>query len=152
MAPIIPADESDAELDYSFLSRRTGFLLRLASVMNLSHLAGEMPDKALTSQRMSVLTLVAANPGASQVRIGEALRLSRPAATLAIDFWEERGCMQRRVVPGDRRSRGLFVTPAGEDLVAAFEMQTAEAEKRLREKLESDEVEELRRLLAKFLG
>ncbi|GGD58376.1 hydroxycinnamic acid degradation regulator [Aurantiacibacter arachoides] len=144
-------DDAGQGLDYGFLADRIGFLLRMASVINLAQLARDTPDKAHTSQRMSVLALVAANPGTSQVRLSEALRLSRPAATLAVDFWQERGCMERRVDPDDRRSYGLFLTPAGEALVPLFAEISREAEVSLRDRLTEAEAVELRRLLVKII-
>lgn len=140
------------KVDFGVLADRIGFLLRMASVADLGHLARACEDKSFTSLRMSLLVLIGANPGRSQIRLGEALKLTRPATTVAVDFWEVRGCVERRPDPRDGRSLGLYLTPKGVEVIAWFEDRSKEAEARLLERLNGDEAVELRRLLAKMLG
>lgn len=149
--PLVIGDRASG-MNYGMLADRIGFLLRMASVANFARIAEETPDKAFTTLRMSVLVLVGANPGASQVRLGKALHLSRPAATLALDFWVARGCVERRIGTADRRSNGIYLTAEGERMVKEFEAITCKAEDVILDSLDDSEVAELRRLLLKVLA
>jgi len=47
-----------------------------------------------------MLEVVEANPGLQQVYLAVTLGLCKAAATLATNFWESRGCSERRRKPG----------------------------------------------------
>ena len=145
-APMI----SRSPLDYGPLAERTGFSVKLVWILGYSLLQKSYGDAALTPLRVSMLELVGCNPGAQQIQLGTALGLSRSAATLAIDFWEERGCVERRTDPADRRSFGIYLPPRGHDELARLRERVRQADEALTADLEPEEVVELRRLLAKI--
>jgi DNA-binding MarR family transcriptional regulator len=97
-----------------------------------------------------MLELIGCNPGLQQVQLGNALGLSRSAATLSIDFWEERGCLERRTDPADRRSFGIYLTDGGEAELARLRLLVRQADEALTSGLDQGEIAELRRLLAKI--
>jgi DNA-binding MarR family transcriptional regulator len=97
-----------------------------------------------------MLELIGRNPGLQQIQLGKALGLSRSAATLAIDFWEERGCVERRIEPTDRRSFGVFATAEGTAELSRLRALVGQADDALTEGLAECEIIQLRRLLAKI--
>ena len=108
-APVL----SGSEIDYGLLTKLTGFSLKLAWILAHGLLARELKDTGVTPHRFSVLEVIGRNPGLQQMQLAEALALTRPATTLALDFWEERGCVERRRLAEDRRSFGVYATSLG---------------------------------------
>jgi DNA-binding MarR family transcriptional regulator len=97
-----------------------------------------------------MLELIGRNPGLQQIQLGNALGLSRSAATLTIDFWEVRGCIERRSDKADRRSFGIYPTAKGEAELTRLRRLVLEADIALTGALTDEETAELRRLLAKI--
>ncbi|HSG54915.1 MAG TPA: MarR family transcriptional regulator [Paracoccaceae bacterium] len=143
---------SGSDIDYGLLTQTTGFPIKLVWIIGYTLLGRTIDDPAITPQRFSMLELIGSNPGLPQSRIGEALGLSRPRTSLAIDFWEARGTVERRAAPGDRRSFGIYLTPQGEEDLAHLRQRVIASDKALTSALEPDEVAELRRLLGKIHG
>ena len=139
-----------AAIDYGNLAHRTGFSLKLAWILGYALLTRAFGDSGITPQRFSMLELIGCNPGLQQIHLGNALGLSRSAATLTIDFWEDRGCIERRADRKDRRSFEIYLTPAGELELARLRELVLESDLALTAGLTADETAELRRLLAKI--
>jgi DNA-binding MarR family transcriptional regulator len=141
---------SEGQLNYGLLQQLTGFSIKLAWILGYSLLQRAFGDSGVTPLRVSMLELVGTNPGAQQTQLATALGLSRPAATLAIDFWEARDCVERRPDPSDRRSFGIYLTETGEEELARLRVQIKQADDALLADLAPAEIAELRRLLAKI--
>jgi DNA-binding MarR family transcriptional regulator len=139
------------EVDYGLLAELTGFPMRVAWIVGRNLLAREFDESGLTPHRYSLLEVVGRNPGLQQTQIAAALALTRPATTLALDFWQERGCVERRSTPGDRRSFGVFLTKRGEVELDRLRTKVRQADTDLTANLEEREIAELRRLLRKIL-
>jgi DNA-binding MarR family transcriptional regulator len=137
-------------VDYGLLTELTGFSLKLVWILGRNLLAQEFGESGVTPHRFSVLEVIGRNPGLQQTQLAAALALSRPATTLAVDFWEERGCVERRSTPGDRRSFGVFATKLGEEELARLRAKVREADAELTAALDDAEIAELRRLLRKI--
>lgn len=132
------------------LSRLTGFGLRRAQLLVFSRFARSVEDKTVTPLRFSMLALIGANPGLQQAQLAQALGLSRPTATVTIDYWQRRHCLERRSDPRDRRSNGIHITPEGRGALAALQKVVLAHDRELTDHLADGEVEELRRLLEKL--
>ena len=113
-------------------------------------LAREFGNSGITPHRFSILEVIGQNPGLQQTQLAAALALTRPATTLAVDFWEERGCVERRKIAGDRRSFGVYPTPHGKRERARLQDLVRKADAALTSGLSDAETEELRRLLQKI--
>ena len=68
-------------------------------------------------QLVLVLRHVAAEEGRSQQALGLALRIAPSRMVGLLDDLEERGLVERRANPQDRRARAVHVTPAGSRLL-----------------------------------
>lgn len=140
---------TQGEVDYGLLTDLTGFSLKLAWVLGHSLLSREF-DPGVTPHRFSTLEVISRNPGMQQTQLAAALALTRPATTLAVDFWEERGCVERRKVAGDRRLSGVYITPHGERELERLRQSVRKADVALVADLSEAEVETLRSLLRKI--
>jgi len=73
----------------------------------------------LSPSQFNVLNLLREEPGGlSQTEISRLLIMHRSNATGLIDRLEERGLLQRRATPGDRRAYRVILTPAARQLLA----------------------------------
>lgn len=140
----------DPSLDYGLLPSLTGFALRRASLFDFSRFGEAVGDKAITPLRYSMLEVVGANPGLPQVQLAEILGLSKPAATLGIDFWEARGCIIRRKTVGDRRSYGIYLTASGEKTLGELQRLVLAHDRKLTNALSDAELAILRGYLKKI--
>jgi len=140
----------EGAVDYGLLADLTGFSVKLVWILGYDLLAREFGESGITPHRFSALEIIGRNPGLQQSQLAAALAVSRPATTLAVDFWEQRGCVERRNTPGDRRSVGVFMTAKGEKELARLREMVREADIALTANLDEAEIGELRRLLKKI--
>jgi DNA-binding MarR family transcriptional regulator len=141
---------SGTAVDYGLLTDLTGFSVRLVWVLARSLLTREFGVSDITPHRYSILEVIGRNPGLQQSQLAAALALTRPATTLAVDFWEKRGCVERRKIVGDRRSFGVYPTLQGERELARLRKSIRKADAALTAGLTEAETRELRRLLEKI--
>lgn len=72
----------------------------------------------LSPSQFNVLNLLSGEQaGLSQIEISRQLIMHRSNATGLIDRLEERGLLQRRATPGDRRAYRVVLTPAARQLL-----------------------------------
>ena len=141
-----------SEVDYGLLADLTGFSVKLAWILGHGLLAREFGNSGITPHRFSILEVIGQNPGLQQTQLAAALALTRPATTLAVDFWEERGCVERRKIAGDRRAFGVYPTPHGKRERARLQDLVRKADAALTSGLSDAETQELLRLLRFLLS
>lgn len=77
----------------------------------------------LEPREFALLRTIAPQQGASQQAIGEQLQIPPSRMVAFVDALEERGLVERRPNPEDRRARALYLTAAGRKLLAkAFKL------------------------------
>lgn len=140
----------ESDVDYGLLTDLTGFSVKLVWILGHGLLAREFGETGITPHRFSVLEVIGQNPGLQQTQLAAALALTRPATTLAVDFWEERGCVERRKISGDRRFFSVHLTPLGERELERLRALVRQADTALTVDLSDAETSELRRLLKKI--
>jgi len=141
---------SGSQIDFGVLPELTGFSLKLTWVLAHGLVARELRDAGVTPLRFSMLEVVGRNPGLQQMQLAEALALTRPATTLALDFWEDRGCIERRKLPEDRRSFGVYATDTGMEELGWMRQAIKKADAALTSQLTEAETKEFRRLMKKI--
>jgi DNA-binding MarR family transcriptional regulator len=81
------------------------------------HLAGRFAEQlaplGLEPRQFGMLSRLAANEGRSQQAIGELMGLNPTRMVFLVDELEERGLVERRRNPADRRSHALYLTDQG---------------------------------------
>ena len=103
-----------------------------------------------TRPQAGLLRLISREPGLSQQAV--ARRLGTPPSRLValVDGLEERGLIERRRNPGDRRNYALHPTAAGEQAMAALSQASLEHEQAISAPLTQAERAQLSELLGKL--
>jgi DNA-binding MarR family transcriptional regulator len=107
---------------------------------------------AITPAQFSVLKVIAANPGLSQVKVAKALAIERARLVQMIDQLEAAGTVQRTRSTTDRRSHALRLTAAGAELLARAQVSLEAHERNVVARIGAREKDELLRILAASLG
>ena len=103
----------------------------------------------LEPRDFALLRTVAASEGVTQQAIGERMGVAPSRMVAFVDSLEERGLLERRQNPDDRRARALFLTPEGRELLDRAFAVAVEHERHLSSELSADERERLLDLLAR---
>jgi DNA-binding MarR family transcriptional regulator len=103
-----------------------------------------------TRPQAGLLRLISREPGQSQQAV--ARRLGTPPSRLValVDGLEQRGLIERRRNPGDRRNYALHPTAAGEQAMAALSQASLEHEQAISAPLTEAERAQLSKLLGKL--
>jgi DNA-binding MarR family transcriptional regulator len=96
-----------------------GFLLSQLGFEVSSRFGKLMAEVDLEPRQFALMRAIDASEGQSQNAMGEWLRIPASSMVALIDHLEERGLVERRRHPTDRRSRTLHMTSEGNDLLAA---------------------------------
>jgi DNA-binding MarR family transcriptional regulator len=143
------ASEAGAPLDLGVLNDVMGF--RLRRIQN--HLARAFSEQANYPGKagmFSVLALIGANPGVSQVRLAQEAGVDKTALVPLLDHIEDLGWATRRRAKEDRRKHSLSLTPMGEAALAELTERAHDAEAGARASLSAQEFELLLGLLDKL--
>ena len=97
----------------------------------------------LEPREFALLRSIAPAEGASQQAIGERLQIPPSRMVAFVDALEQRGLLERRANPDDRRARALYLTDEGRELLAAAFTLAAGLEAELCAQLSSVEREQL---------
>jgi DNA-binding MarR family transcriptional regulator len=126
----------------------SAFLLTQLGTYAAGRFAERIAELELTPPQSGLLRAIAAGPGQSQQAI--AALLSTPPSRLValVDGLDERGLVERRRNPDDRRLHALYLTKAGEELLGRIAQVGKAHDDAITEVLDADERVALRRILA----
>ena len=93
-----------------------GYALRRAANATAAELAERLAPLGLRQSDVSVLILIAENPGVTASAVGRALDIQRANMVPLLNRLEDAGLIER--APIDRKSFGLHLTPHGRELLA----------------------------------
>jgi DNA-binding MarR family transcriptional regulator len=125
----------DKAIDMHGVEDQIGFVLRLAQLAVFKDIFETLSPFGLRPSDFSALRVIAANPGLKQQDIGLKLSIKRPNLVGLMEELDKKGYVQRRVVPGDRRSYSLTLTKAGHNVLEKAEEAHKDHQARLREAL-----------------
>jgi DNA-binding MarR family transcriptional regulator len=97
-----------------------------------------------------ILRAIAAEPGRSQQALSRQLKLLPSRVVAFVDELENRGYLERRRNPDDRRLHALYLTPSGKRLMQKLSDAAREHEREVTAALNDRERGELRDLLARI--
>ncbi|MGH8732501.1 MAG: MarR family winged helix-turn-helix transcriptional regulator [Burkholderiales bacterium] len=131
------------------LSGLLGYRLRLAQQAVFRDFARAIPEAS--PGRAGILLLIEANPGVTQSRLAQAVGLDRSTLVGVLHVLEARTLVERRRGE-DRRTNGLWLTRAGQALVASLKRRIRKHERRVAARLSAAERAQLLALLEKLAG
>ena len=105
------------ELDWGILSGSVGPRVRLLRNELHGRSIVVSAPYGLPTGSLTVLALIAANPGSSQAALARRAGLNNSALVGIVDKLEQRGLVERGRAANDRRRYQLTVTPAGRQMM-----------------------------------
>ncbi|PQO23342.1 MarR family transcriptional regulator [Rhodobacteraceae bacterium WD3A24] len=98
-----------------------GMLLRVAYEESFDDFSRLLGSDTLKPGYFTILTLIAKNPGITQVEIGKAAGRDKSSVTKALRNMEDQGLITRVRGEDDRRSYGSYLTESGAELQQRME-------------------------------
>src|SRR5246127_4582110 len=102
----------------------------------------------LTPPHAGILRAIAAAPGRSQQALSTQLQLLPSRVVAFVDELEDRGYVERRHNPDDRRQYALYLTPAGKELMGKLSRLARQHDRAITSGLSESQRAQLRELLA----
>lgn len=127
-----------------------GFHIRLAHGAVYRHFTETFTGLGLTQKQVSVLWMVAEEPGIAQIAIGGRLRMDRATTMTIVNRLQDRGLMRRERSPDDGRKQALHVTAAGLAALDEAKACITAHEAWLKSRFSSDEVKKLVEMLSRI--
>ncbi|GAA5105889.1 MarR family winged helix-turn-helix transcriptional regulator [Nocardia iowensis] len=114
--------------------------------------AGEdwIRERGLTHEQSAALVYLVRNPGVIQRDIAQMSRTSAASVSSLLQGLERRGFVERRTEPGNERSKRVYATPAGSELIAGFDTAMTGVEETILAPLDQAERATLQALLTKI--
>jgi DNA-binding MarR family transcriptional regulator len=110
--------------------------------------AEQVASIELTPPHAGILRAIAAEPGRSQQALSAQLGMLPSRVVVYVDELEERGYVERRRNPDDRRLHALYLTAAGKRLMRKLSELAHQHELQFASTLEPEQYSTLRGLLA----
>lgn len=132
------------------LTQHPGHLLRRAQQIAVSLFYDEMGD-GLTPVQYAILSRLAAHPGIDQVSLAGLAAIDTSTGATVCARLEEKGLLERKVIPHNRRQRALAITPEGARVLQALEPGAHRLRERLLAPLTAGEQAQFMGLLAKLV-
>jgi len=133
------------------LTQHPGHLLRRAQQISVSIFHDEMGDE-LTPVQYAILSRLAGHPGIDQVSLAGLAAIDTSTGATVCARLEEKGLLDRKVIPHNRRQRALTITAKGARLLDALEPGAQHLRERLLAPLSAQEQEVFMGLLAKLVN
>lgn len=138
----IPGDQAPSTL---------AFLLSQVGIHAARQFSERIAEAGLQPPLFRVLNLVDAAEGQSQQAIGEAIEVPPSRMVALVDELEQRGLVERRPKPEDRRVRALHLTPKGRKALARGREIAREHERELTKGMAAADRKRLTGLLQKIV-
>ncbi len=111
--PDAPVDAAAFDPAKQVLWSRPGFLVRRLNQIHYALFFEECRAFNVTPVQYGILTALSLNPWQDQTSIGMELGLDRTTTADVLKRLQEKGLVERRINPLDRRSRQAVITPEG---------------------------------------
>jgi DNA-binding MarR family transcriptional regulator len=129
--------------------RSVGFLISQLGFFSSKRFAEALEPVGIGPREFLLLRFVAASAGQSQQALAERLGVPASRMVALVDDLEDRGLVERRSDPDDRRVRGLHLTKKGRETLERSAQVAIEYEMRLCSPLAEGERDKLIDLLQK---
>lgn len=105
----------------------------------------------ITAAQYTALSVLARHPGMSSAQLGRRSFASPQSANELVVALERRRLVTRRASPANRRVLGIYLTPAGHEVLASCDAEVATVEGQMLRLLDPEERDLLRDLLERCL-
>jgi DNA-binding MarR family transcriptional regulator len=139
------------ELDWGILSGSVGPRVRLLRNELHSRSVTVSAPYGLPTGSLTVLALIAANPGSSQTALARRAGLNNSALVGIVDKLEQRALVERDRAANDRRRYRLIVTPAGRQMMETLFAVVTKQEGPIRDALGTRDLAALLALLDRVI-
>lgn len=137
-------------VDLDGLTGHLGYLMRRAQIWVFQDFIRTLATIDIRPAQYSVLTVINANPGLTQMSLSKALGIERARLVHLLNALEARKFVQRRGSKADRRSHALHLTTKGRTALVGIKALAQEHEHNLAERVGFKNHQVLLRLLACF--
>lgn len=144
-----PGEGSD-EISLDGLVGHAGYAVRRFQIWIFQDFIRTLAAVDIKPTQYSVLTVIGANPGLSQMAVAQRLGIERARLVHLLDSLENRKLVRRVRSRTDRRSHALHLTARGEASLRQFKLLAAEHERHVAEKIGKENREQLLRILSSF--
>lgn len=134
----------------SHLWSRPGFLIRRLHQIHDALFLEECSLEGITPVQHGILTVLLNRPWMDQSSISHELGLDRTNTADVVRRLEEKKLVKRQVNPNDKRSRQVYITPYGIELMKQLRPKMQRSQDRLIDPLTESEKKEFMRLMVKI--
>jgi DNA-binding MarR family transcriptional regulator len=142
--------EANGEIGLDALLGHAGYAVRRFQIWIFQDFIRTLAAADIRPTQYSVLTVIGANPGLSQMAVAQRLGIERARLVHLLDSLEDRKLVKRVRSKTDRRSHALHLTAQGETSLRQFKLLAAEHERHVAEKIGKANREQLLRILSGF--
>ena len=144
----MPTNQTPSSFDRTLLDpyAQPGHLLRRAQQISISIFYDE-----LTPVQYAILTQLATHPGIDQVSLAGLAAIDTSTGATVCARLEEKGLLERKIIPHNRRQRALTITPNGARLLESLEVGALRLRERLLAPLTAAEQRQFMELLARLV-
>ena len=139
--------DKQAPVKTGMLNTLLGYQLRRAQSAVFAEFMQTMTGDKVTPGQFGVLILIEENTGLNQSTLAKALGIERSTMVGVIDGLENRGLVERRKSPTDKRAHALTLTDQGNKLLGSVKPKIKDHESRIAGDLDTVELETLMELL-----
>lgn len=143
--------ETDPEV-HELLAGSVGFLLSKVGLRNAMAFAGALEPLGIRPQHFALLRYLSHAEGRSQQALAELLHIPPSRMVALVDDLQERGLVERRPNPSDRRAHAVHLTTKGKRLLGRAVAVAGRHERRLCAPLTDEERATLLALLRRLAG
>lgn len=140
----------DTAPDSDVLEHSIGYQVRRVQLANFRNFARHVRKPQATPTQFTMLVLIEANPGMSQVELGAMLDMDRATTMTVVDKLEARKWVARKRSTVDRRKHELHLSAQGRTALAALKKAVDEHETTFAARLTEREKADLLKLLKKL--
>ncbi len=132
LSALTPALTQDPLTDeaYRMLSERPGFLIRRLHQIHVAMFMEECAEFNITPVQYSVLTALVERPDLDQAALGAQIGIDRTTTAGVLARLAERGLIQRRASPVDKRMKLAAITAEGKKLLRRMDKKAQRAHDR----------------------
>lgn len=138
------------EIGLDALVGHAGYAVRRFQIWIFQDFIKTLGEVDIRPTQYSVLTVIGANPGLSQMAVAKRLGIERARLVHLLDSLEQRKLVKRVKSKTDRRSHALHLTAPGETALAKFKRLAAEHERHVEAKIGKENRQRLLQILAGF--